>query len=80
MYPHRRLDGSNPDGVASSPDNGPGWMAEAVGTFVEVGPGTKQWGMHGFHTWTDDGSEAFGSFPCGGHGRLDPLTAEGSCH
>ena len=79
MYPHRRLDGSNPDGVASGPSNQPGWMVEAVGTFVSDRRGPTTWGMHGFRMWEDDGSETFGFFPCGGEVPLDPSIEEGTC-
>ena len=34
LYAMRRLDGSNPDGGGMAPSDGPGWMVEAVGTFL----------------------------------------------
>jgi hypothetical protein len=79
MYPQRRLGGSNPGGGAIGPGKVPGWVVEAVGTFVDDGLGPRSWGMHGFRMWADDGSEAFGFFPCGGEVLFDPSFAEGSC-
>ena len=79
MYSHRRLDGSNPGGTASAPSTKPGWMVEAVGTFIEFDRPPRSWGKHGFHMWEDDGSESFGFFPCGGVGPLDASFAEGTC-
>ena len=48
-YELRHFDGSNPDGLAFSPSDGPGWMVEAVGTFI----GEDAIGSHGFHLWDD---------------------------
>lgn len=79
MYPQRHLDGSNPDGVAMGPTTQPGWMVEAIGTFVGRGDPPTTWGFHGFHIWEDDGSEGLGFFPCGGDPRRVGTMKEGDC-
>jgi hypothetical protein len=79
MYPQRRLDGSNPGQGAMGPSTQPGWMVEAIGTFVDMEPLPETWGTHGFHLWEDDGSEGFGFFPCGGTAPINSSFAEGSC-
>ena len=81
-YPLRRFDGSNPNGAAVSPSGGPGWVVEAVGTFVGVDPATGQidaLGTHGLHLWDDAGGEGFAFLPC--WTRVPTLgdDMEGSC-
>lgn len=82
MYPMRRLDGSNPDGGAMAPSDGPGWMVEAVGTFLgtddDIGQVVSR-GTHGFHLWDDAGGEAMGFFPCWAVDPMPPNEMEGSC-
>jgi hypothetical protein len=49
-YQFKRLDGTDA-AIEASADNGPGWVVEAVGTFVGVDIGTSQidsLGTHGF--------------------------------
>ena len=81
-YWMRRLDGTGDFG-GMSPDGGPGWMVEAVGTFTDVYPGDNQtpsiWGAHGFRRWDDAGSEGYGLIPCGGFEPLPADQREGMC-
>lgn len=81
-YLLNHLDGSNPDGSRMSPDGGPGWMVEAVGTFLEVDPQTGQIeaiGTHGFRRWDFAGSEGFALIPCWSRVVLPPAQMEGTC-
>jgi len=81
-YEMRRLDGQNPDGSAMSPDGGPGWMVEAVGTFIAVDDETGRLqlkGMHGFHRWDDAGGEGTGFYPCWAAIPVPAASMEGSC-
>lgn len=68
MYPMRRLDGTNPGGAAASPDEEPGWMVEAIGTFIyrdrHTGNQITEIGLHGFHLWGDNGGESTGMYAC----------------
>ena len=67
MYEFRHFDGTNPEGVSMGPDGGPGWMVEAIGTFIGTDRRTgmvDSLGIHGFHEWDDAGSEGFGFNPC----------------
>lgn len=64
-YQIRHLDGTNPGGLAMSPDGGPGWIVEAVGTFVVSDGGRiTAISMHAFHRWDDAGGEGVALFPC----------------
>jgi hypothetical protein len=79
----KHFDGTNPDGAGFSPDGGPGWAVEAVGTFVGVDPQTNQidsLGTHGFHLWDDAGGESFGFIPCWTrHAAMRAEEMEGVC-
>jgi hypothetical protein len=81
-YEVRHFDGTNPDGEWMSPDSGPGWMVEAVGTFLGVDHRTGQIvsrGTHAFHLWDDDGGESSSFIPCW---TIKPAPAgrlEGAC-
>jgi hypothetical protein len=82
MYELRHLDGTNPDGTGMSPDGGPGWMVEAIGTFVGEDFRTGQIearGTHGFHLWDDAGGESLGFIPCWSVHQMPPEAMEGSC-
>ena len=82
LYEMRHFDGSNPDGSGMSPDGGPGWMVEAVGTFIGVDHRTGQIlsrGTHGFHLWDDAGGESFGFIPCWTIKPAPVGRLEGSC-
>lgn len=82
MYELRRLDGTNPDGAGMSPDGGPGWVVEAMGTFVGEDFRTGQVesrGMHGFHLWDDAGGESYGFIPCWTSRPMPREDLEGSC-
>ena len=60
LYELKHLDGTNPDGMGVSPNGGPGWVVEAVGTFIGVDPKSNQIdsiGTHGLHLWDDQGGE-----------------------
>lgn len=81
-YEIRHFDGANPDGSSMSADSGPGWMVEAVGTFVGVDPLSGQImsrGTHGFHLWDDDGGESSGFIPCWAIKPAPVGRLEGSC-
>lgn len=62
-YELRHFDGSTTNGAIG----GPGWMVEAVGTFIDdySSPGQiDALGTNGFHMWSDDGDdEGFGFIP-----------------
>ena len=82
VYEFKHLDGTNPDQSGASPDGGPGWMVEAVGTFVHVDRQTKQIdaiGTHGFHLWDDQGGESWGFIPCWTRNKTAPEQMEGVC-
>lgn len=82
LYEFKRFDGTNPNGIGASPDGGPGWMVEAVGTFFSTDPRTGRIdniGTHGFHLWADQGSESFGFYPCWTAQNLRPEDMEGVC-
>ena len=82
LYELRRFDGSNPDGGGVSPSDGPGWVVEAVGTFVDENPGTGQidaLGTHGVHLWGDAGGESVGFIPCWTRQPTPPDRMEGQC-
>ena len=64
-YELRHFDGSNTNGSIG----GPGWMVEAVGTFIDdySSPGQiDALGTHGFHLWSDPytGEESFDFIAC----------------
>ena len=46
------------NGGAMAPDDGPGWMVEVIGTFVEDArqPGSVLVGTRGYYRWDDAGS------------------------
>lgn len=81
LYEMRHFDGSNPDGSGMSPSNGPGWMVEAVGTFVgqDLTGQIISRGTHGFHLWDDDGGESAGFIPCWTIKGAPPGRLEGAC-
>jgi hypothetical protein len=82
LYEMRHFDGTNPDGGGLSPSNGPGWMVEAVGTFLGVDHRTGQivsLGTHGFHLWDDAGGESFSFIPCWTIKPVPPGRLEGAC-
>ena len=84
IYWMRRLDGTGDFGVRP-PDDGPGWMVEAVGTFTDVGPEedaaeTVDLGR----SWLSPlgwraGGEGFGLIPCGGFMPIPADQREGTC-
>jgi hypothetical protein len=81
-YQLKRLDGSNPDGSALGPTDGPGWVVEAVGTFIDEDPGTGRidsLGTHGVHLWDDSGGESLGFIPCWTRKPTPPERLEGRC-
>jgi len=74
-YEFKLLDGTNPQGAGASADGGPGWMVEAIGTFVGSDPQTGRidsLGTHGFHLWADQGGETWGFIPCWTRFRRHP--------
>jgi hypothetical protein len=82
MFELKHFDGTNPDQVGMSPDDGPGWMVEAVGTFIGVDPQTDQidsLGTHGFHLWGDAGGESWGFIPCWTRRPMPAESKEGVC-
>jgi hypothetical protein len=82
LYQLKHLDGSNPDGGAMGPSAGPGWMVEAVGTFIDEDPSTGRIdsiGTHGFHLWDDAGGESAGFIPCWTRQATPPDRLEGRC-
>jgi hypothetical protein len=82
MYELRHLDGTNPSGMGVSPSEGPGWMVEAIGTFVgqdHVSGQIVSRGTHGFHLWEDGGGEAWGFIPCWSLQPMPVEDMEGSC-
>jgi hypothetical protein len=77
-YQLRHFDGSATNGAMG----GPGWMVEAVGTFIDdySSPGqVDALGTHGFHLWGDDGGESFGLVPCWTRHVIPPVQLEGRC-
>jgi len=82
LYEMKHLDGTNPNGVGVSPDGGPGWVVEAVGTFIGVDPKSNQIdsiGTHGLHLWDDQGSEASAFIPCWTRFPMGADEMEGIC-
>ena len=82
LYELKHLDGTNPDGMGVSPDGGPGWVVEAVGTFVGVDPKSGQidsLGTHGLHLWDDQGGESWGFIPCWTRMPMGAEQMEGAC-
>ena len=83
MYSTTRLDGTNPGQSGVSPDGGPGWLVEALGTFTGVDPQTGRIvsvGRHGYHLWDDAGGEASVFYPCWSrNSAFDPRELEGDC-
>ena len=81
-YELRHFDGTNPGGTAMSPDEGPGWMVEAVGTFIDQDEETGRimaQGTHGFHLWDDAGGESWGFIPCWTARPIPAEEMEGIC-
>ena len=77
-YELRHFDGSTTNGAIG----GPGWMVEAVGTFIDdySSPGQiDALGTHGFHLWSDTGDESFGFIPCWTRQPMPPDQLEGQC-
>jgi hypothetical protein len=77
-YELRHFDGSTTNGAIG----GPGWMVEAVGTFIDdySSPGQiDALGTHGFHLWSDTGAESFGFIPCWTRQPMPPDQLEGQC-
>ena len=82
LYELRHFDGSNPDGGGVSPSDGPGWVVEAVGTFIDENLDTGQidaLGTHGLHLWDDAGGESMGLIPCWTRQPTPPDRMEGQC-
>jgi hypothetical protein len=82
LYELRHFDGSNPDGGGVSSSDGPGWVVEAVGTFIDENPGTGQidaLGTHGVHLWDDAGGESVEFIPCWTRQLTPPDRMEGQC-
>jgi hypothetical protein len=77
---YRRFDG-HPTGHGASDAGLPVWVVEAVGTFAQGGPNFPEaWGMHGWLTWRDDGSDESWSFTkCWSERPISPDEMEGSC-
>ncbi len=65
----RRLDGTGSLGDLSPRGRAPGWVVEAVGTFIDPigrdGGLATNIGTHGFRMWGDDGLGAYDWYPCG---------------
>ena len=81
-YELKHFDGTNPQGAGASADGGPGWMVEAIGTFVGSDPQTGRidsLGTHGFHLWADQGGETWGFIPCWTRLPAPPEELEGDC-
>ena len=81
-YWGKHFDGTNPGGFGMSPDGGPGWIVEAVGTFIGEDPRTGRidsLGMHGFHLWGDAGGESWGFIPCRVKVPVPAAELEGTC-
>ena len=75
----KRLDGSDA-GYAYL--GGPGWLVEAVGTFISCCPDERidSIGMHGFFRWDDSLYETgFGFIPCWTRQPTPPGGLEGMC-
>ncbi len=68
VYSMRRLDGTGSLGDLSPRGRAPGWVVEAVGTFIDPigrdGGLATNIGTHGFRIWGDDGLGAYDWFPC----------------
>jgi hypothetical protein len=82
IYETRHFDGTNPDGAGMSPSDGPGWMVEAIGTFVSTDDSTGAVvarGTHGFHLYDDAGGESWAFIPCWTLSPLPPEQKEGRC-
>ena len=82
LYELKHLDGTNPDGMGVSPNGGPGWVVEAVGTFIGVDPKSNQIdsiGTHGLHLWDDQGGESAGFIPCWTRLPMAAAEMEGVC-
>ena len=82
MYPTSRFDGTNPDGAALGPTDGPGWVVEAVGTFMYYDRNTgllESMSMHAFHEWDDAGGEGWIAHPCWVRGPRPPGGFDGIC-
>ncbi len=83
VYEFKHLDGTNPGRMSDSPVGGPGWVVEAVGTFIGVEPRTGQidvLGTHGFRLWGDAGGEDTGLIPCWTLHNPPAEQMEGVCH
>jgi hypothetical protein len=75
----KRLDGSDP-GLGAA--GGPGWIVEAVGTFIgESGDDhIDSLGMHGYYQWDEAGIDSgFGFIPCWTRQPTPPERLEGTC-
>src|SRR5262245_24923205 len=82
MFELKHFGGTNPGGSGMSPDGGPGWMVEAVGTFIGEDRRTGQidsLGMHGFHLWDDAGGEGWGFIACRTRMPQPAAEMEGVC-
>ena len=78
-YELRHFDGSSTNGAMG----GPGWVVEAVGTFIDdySSPGRiDALGTHGFHMWSETGENEGGGFiPCWTRQPTPPDQLEGRC-
>ncbi len=68
VYSMRHLDGTGGPLELSPRGGAPGWVTEAVGTFIDAigrdGGLPTSIGTHGFRIWGDDGQGAYDWFTC----------------
>ena len=75
----KRLDGSDPRLGAAG---GPGWIVEAVGTFIgeSADDRIESLGTHGYYRWDEAGFDSgFGFIPCWTRQQRPPEQMEGTC-
>jgi hypothetical protein len=83
MLPLRHFDGTNPGGGAMGPSQGPGWMVEAVGTFLDFDRRNPEvlaaMGTHGFREYDDKGGDGLAFIACWTLNPVPPAQLEGTC-
>lgn len=73
----KQLDGDDPSGMGLGPSEGPGWVVEAMGTFLyfdwRKGDRLEDMGLHGIYAWDDSGGSGQAFYSCW---SLSPMPAE----